>query len=341
MNFKPTILMECHDKSGHPGIQKSQQQICANYWWPKMRSDIKRYVRSCHACQLVKPATHATFGELQPLPTPDQPIDLISMDTVVMGSSARESKAKYIQVVLDHNTRFVWAKATKTNTAQAAISLLEEVSRTPGPAKRLLTDNGTNFRSNAVKRFLRQHNCSQAFTSTYHPQTNGANEKVNGTIVKGIRLALKDRPRVMWSTVLKDVVLNYNNTLHDTTGFTPSFLMLGRDSLQTTSPPIGEARKIAKERSDAFKLKKKEVYDKTHHPLTLKIDDLVKRRIPDNRPDRKKLTPKYEGPFKVVELRGPVNVMISKPEANAPFLIHVSQLEPYFSREPSLLDPGE
>ena len=54
MNFKPTIIKECHDKSGHPGIQKSQQQICANYWWLKMRSDIKRFVRSCHACQLVE-----------------------------------------------------------------------------------------------------------------------------------------------------------------------------------------------------------------------------------------------------------------------------------------------
>ena len=311
-----------------------------------MRHDIKLYVRSCHSCQMIKTATHPTFGQLQPLPTPALPMELISMDTVVMGSSARATKAKYIQVVLDHNTRFVWAKATPTNTAQAAISVLDEVFRTAGPGKRLLTDNGTNFRSNALKRFLREHNCSQAFTSTYHPETNGANEKVNGTLVRGIRLALQDKPRLKWSTVLKDVVDNYNNTIHDTTGFTPSFLMLGRDKLQTTSPTVDEARRLAQQRSDTFKQNKKEAYDKIHMPLTLQIGDLVKRRIPANRPDVKKLTPKYEGPFTVKELRGPVNAMIAKPVSTAepnpePFLIHVSQLEPYFNRDPSLLDPGE
>jgi transposase InsO family protein len=286
-NFRLCLLNESHDNSGHPGIRKTQQQIAVNYWWPQMRNDIKRYVQSCHACQMVKPAQHPTFGQLQPLPTPEQPMELISMDTVVMGSSARGTKAKYIQVVLDHNSRYVWAKATPTNTAQASISLLQEVFNASGPAKRLLTDNGTNYRSNAMKRFLREHHCSQVFTSTYHPQTNGANEKVNGTIVKGIKLALHDKPRLKWSSVLKTVVDNYNNTLHDTTGFTPSFLMFGRDALNTSTPALTEARNLAQQRSDAFKLKKKEAYDRTHSPLTLNIGDLVKRRIPDNRPDVK------------------------------------------------------
>ena len=192
-----------------------------------------------------------------------------------------------------------------------------------------------------MKRFLREHNCSQVFTSTYHPQTNGANEKVNGTIVRGIKLALQDRPRVKWSTVLKPVTENYNNTVHDTTGFTPAFLMFGRDKLNTSSP-VAEARLLAQQRSEDFKLKKKEAYDKSHQPLILQIGDFVKRRIPDNRPDVKKLTPKYEGPYRVTALRGPVNVDITQlGQDSIPFLIHVSQLEPYFQRDPQLFDRGE
>ena len=112
--------------------------------------------------------------------------------------------------------------------------------------------------------------------------------------------------------------------------------MFGRDSLQTASPTVGEARLLSQQRSDAFKQKKKETYDKTHRPLALQIGDLVKRRIPANRPDVKKLSPKYEGPFKVIALRGPVNSMIAVPDethANA-FPIHVSQLEPNASSRP-------
>ena len=73
--------------------------------------------------------------------------------------------------------------------------------------------------------------------------------------------------------------------------------MFGRDSLQTTSPTVGEARLLSQQRSDAFKQKKKETYDKTHRPLNLQIGDLVKRRIPVNRPDVKKVDSKIRGPL--------------------------------------------
>ena len=92
-HFRLDVLKEAYDNSGHPGIRKTQTQIAYNYWWPQMRHDIKLYVQSCHACQLVKPATHATFGQLQPLPTPEQPMDLISMDTIVMGFLSAYNKS--------------------------------------------------------------------------------------------------------------------------------------------------------------------------------------------------------------------------------------------------------
>ena len=219
-------------------------------------------------------------------------MELISMDTVVVGSSASKTQAKYIQIVLDHCSRYVWARETNKNTAQTIVTILDEIFRTVRPAKRLLTDNYKSFRSKELQRFLNKHKCSRSFTSTYHPQTNGANEKVNDTIVKGIRLALQDSPRKEWTTVLKDVVQNYNNTIHENTGFTPSYLMFGTDNLNTSTPPLAEALQSAKVRTEAFKLRKKQAYDQTHHPLNLNVGDLVKRRIPSNRPDVKKLTPK-------------------------------------------------
>ena len=340
--LKFQILIEGHDKAGHPGIRKSLAQLGRIYWWPTMTHDIKQYVRSCHTCQMVKPANHPYFGQLQPLPTPAMPMELISMDTVVMGSSASKTQAKYIQIVLDHCSRYVWGRATSKNSAQTIVTILDEIFRTVKPAKRLLTDNYKSFRSKELQRFLNKHKCSRSFTSTYHPQTNGANEKINDTIVKGIRLALKDSPRKEWTTVLKDVVQNYNNIIHENTGFTPSYLMFGTDNLNTRTPPLAEALQSAMFRTEAFKLRKKQAYDQTHHPLNLNVGDLVKRRIPSNRPDVKKLTPKYEGPYDVTELRGPVDVMVTdrKPDST-PFLVHVSQLEPYFLRDGSFSNAGE
>ena len=310
-------------------------KIGRDYWWTGMYNEIKIYVRSCHTCQMVKPSNHPFYGELQPLVTPSSPMDLLSMDTVVMDRKNKDPNSqKYIQIVLDHNSRYVWARATNKTTAQTMISVLDAIIKGASPAKRLLTDNYKSFRAKTLQRFLDQNHCSRSFTSSYHPQTNGANEKVNDTIVKGLRLALQDRPRVKWTSLLEKVVRDYNNTIHETTGFTPSYLMFGTDSLQTSSPSVAEARQLSQTRSDAFKQRKKEAYDRLHQPINLKVGDLVKRRIPSNRPDVKKLSPKFEGPFCVKELRGPVNVVIEDHASNSqPLLVHVSQIEPYYNRE--------
>ncbi|RWS13491.1 hypothetical protein B4U80_15062, partial [Leptotrombidium deliense] len=59
-------------------------------------------------------------GYLQPIPTPAQPMDLIAIDTVVMGSVANKTKAKHILVAIDHHSRFMWAKAVAKNDSATA-----------------------------------------------------------------------------------------------------------------------------------------------------------------------------------------------------------------------------
>jgi len=182
--FKPVIpkqfvnefMIINHEQAGHPGIKRTIKNICQKYFWNKMLEDIKLHIKTCKTCQLVKPSNHPTYGPLTPLTTPDNPNELWAMDTIVMGSSARNTKAKYIQVLIDHHSRFVWAKATKVNTTQAIIEMLKPILEKQKP-KRLLTDNGSNFKSRVLKRFLDEYQIKQSFTSTYHPQTNGHNEK--------------------------------------------------------------------------------------------------------------------------------------------------------------------
>ena len=264
------------------------------------------------------------------------------MDTVIIGSSADETKAKNLQVIIDHNSRHVWAKATPKNTAEAIIKVLEDMFKVTGTSKQLLTDNGKNFRSKKFQKFLTFHKVKHLYTSTYHPQTNGANEKVNGTIVRGIRMDMSTHPRHKWSTLVKRVVDNYNQTIHSTTGFTPSYLMFGQDKFKTSHPSVNEARQQAKLKTDLFKSKLKDAYDMSHRPLNLSIGDLVKRRTPANHPDLKKMSPRYQAPFEVVSTPGPVNAYIRKyPDDNSnPFLVHISQLEPYFLRDP-IFSAGE
>ena len=106
-----------HEEYGHTGIAKSSQLVSQHYYQPKAVDDIITYVNSCETCQLVK-ASYQRHGLLNPIPTPEQPMELWSMDTIVMGSEARNTKAKYIQEIVDHHSRYLWAFATPTTTTQ-------------------------------------------------------------------------------------------------------------------------------------------------------------------------------------------------------------------------------
>ncbi|CAD7000888.1 unnamed protein product [Ceratitis capitata] len=53
------ILRQCHDNplAGHMGVKKIFPRVSQKSYWPKMKSDIAKYVRACktQTCQQVKP----------------------------------------------------------------------------------------------------------------------------------------------------------------------------------------------------------------------------------------------------------------------------------------------
>ena len=47
------VLFECHNAfcNGHVGIMKTLKQVETNFWWPKLRNDVKTYVNTCDICR--------------------------------------------------------------------------------------------------------------------------------------------------------------------------------------------------------------------------------------------------------------------------------------------------
>jgi len=50
------IIEEFHDIpiAGHPGIGYTYNALSLHFYWPKMRTDVESYVKSCDACQRAK-----------------------------------------------------------------------------------------------------------------------------------------------------------------------------------------------------------------------------------------------------------------------------------------------
>ena len=118
----PAILEACHDSvcGGHFSGQFTGQKILkAGYYWPSLFRDAHEHVRKCDACQ------HYARNDLRmemPLHVslPLVPLEKWGIDYVGEVHPKSSKGMSYIVVATEYLTKWVEAKAVKTNTAENA-----------------------------------------------------------------------------------------------------------------------------------------------------------------------------------------------------------------------------
>lgn len=331
-----------HDARNHPGTNITHQIVAQRYWWPNVAKDVTDYVKSCDACQRAMAPNHAAHGTWQPVEVPEQPNEIWSLDTVIIGTAANGSKDKNAQCDVDHHSRMCWTFPTKTNTAEIVISCLSGLFAAVGKPKVLIMDNGTNFRSKKTINFLQSHGVETRFTSTYHPQANGLNERTHYTVIRGISLRLAEaHTKKKWAALARESTAMYNETPHGVTGFSPVLLHFGQ---RPTHAPfneitIEEARKLAVERTRHAQEQRRLRFEKSHKPVAFEIGDEVLHLLTKTHPDRNKLTPMFEGPYLIAEKHGTDSYRITREdgELRADLRVHVSSLRKYHRRPQRLV----
>ncbi|GJP56376.1 hypothetical protein CLOM_g15431 [Closterium sp. NIES-68] len=86
-NYPPLrklLLEEYHDVlyAEHFGSNKTLTGIAKHYYWPHMADDVQKFVTSCDTCQRMKSSKQKKAGLLQPLPVPEQPWQVVSLDFI-------------------------------------------------------------------------------------------------------------------------------------------------------------------------------------------------------------------------------------------------------------------
>jgi hypothetical protein len=92
-----------------------------HFYWPKLRQDVNKYIRSCTACAISKP-TIKKQGLYTPLPTPERPWESISMD-YMSGLPSTKHDNDCVFVVVDRFSKMAIITAykksiTMTDTAK-------------------------------------------------------------------------------------------------------------------------------------------------------------------------------------------------------------------------------
>jgi hypothetical protein len=93
--------------AGHFGVLQKY------FYWPKLRQNVNKYIRSCTACAIAKP-TIKKQELYTPLPAPDKPWESISMD-YMSGLPSTKHGNDCVFVVVDQFSKLAILTACKKN----------------------------------------------------------------------------------------------------------------------------------------------------------------------------------------------------------------------------------
>ncbi|KZR97300.1 Uncharacterized protein APZ42_007909, partial [Daphnia magna] len=138
------------------------------------------YVKKCLMCNKRK-AVGGSKAPLHPLPLVEGVWERIAMD--IVGPIQESAKGyRYILVISDYASRFVFTVPMRNQTAQTiAKVLVNKIFTKYGSPEVVLTEQDTNFLSSLIQEVCKLFKVKQIRTTAYHPQTDGLVERFNRT----------------------------------------------------------------------------------------------------------------------------------------------------------------
>jgi hypothetical protein len=188
------------------------------------------------------------------------------------------------------------------------------------------------------------------FSTAFHPQTDGQSERTIQTLEDMLRACVLDFTNE-WERYLPLVEFSYNNSYHTSIGMAPYEALYGRpcrspicwndvgervflgpQNVQDCAEKVAMIRKILLSAQD----RQKGYADKRRKELSFEIGDHVFLKISPSKGIMRfgikgKLSPRYIGPFEILERIGAVAYKLALPPSYAGIhdVFHVSMLKKY------------
>nr|GEY08870.1 hypothetical protein [Tanacetum cinerariifolium] len=317
----------------HLGIDKTLKMLQNHIIWPKMERDVEHYVRLA----------------LSP-----------SQKSLVSPWLVYACQKDSIMVVVDRFSKIAHFIACHTtyDAVQVANLYFKEIVRLHEIPHSMVSDRDVKFLSHFWVTLWRKMGTKLKFSTSSHPQTDGRTEVTNCTLGSLLRSLINTNLK-QWEELLPQAEFAYNRAPNKTTGRSPFMVVYGLNpktpldlAVLDTSTKFNQE---ASDRASAIKALHQLVHDKItksnelikyrrdkgRKHILFQPGDLVwvhfrKDRFPAKR--RSKLSPRGEGPFKIltnvndnaykVDLPG-------TPAAAATF--DVTDLQPYYDPDEPIL----
>ena len=229
LKLRDHVLQSNHSSpmSGHLGIKKTLSRIQRSFYWHNLKQSVRLFIANCVVCGARKRPTskpRAPLGEYRV----GAPMDRVALD--ILGPFPVSNKGnRYVLVVGDQFTKWIEAYAIPDQSALtvATVVVHEFIARFGTPLE-MHSDQGRNVESNLFQNVCKLLDISKTRTTPYHPSSNGMIERFNQTLVNMIS-SFVDKRQQNWDEHLSLLTSAYRSAVHESTGYSPNLLMLGRE----------------------------------------------------------------------------------------------------------------
>ena len=216
--FRREVFNLIHNLA-HPGTKSTCKLISARFVWNGLNRDVRRWTRTCNACQQSKIHRHTT-APIHKFDLPDRRFDDIHVD--IVGPLPQSHGFCYLFTCIDRYTRWTEAIPMVDMTAEScARALLDGWISRFGLPRSIMSDRGRQFESNLWASLMLLLGIKRNRTTAYHPQSNGIVERFH----RQLKTSLKARPN--WRDELPIIMLGIRTSVKEDLNCSAAELVYG------------------------------------------------------------------------------------------------------------------
>jgi hypothetical protein len=217
-----------HKALGHAGFHRMLQTVRKSYYWSSMITDIRMYCSNCHYCRARKSASERgaiPIGEYYISERAWQRCHIDCMVGLPISDIGHYTAVLILKCAL---SKFICLEPLKDITFQSISEALVSMFTHHGVPEYIISDNGVEFSNYLTTDVLKLLGTYKFHITPLNPRANGQAENQVKT-VKDMLSMLVSKDQRDWSSYIRLVQMRYNSTVNQATGFTPYFMMNGRE----------------------------------------------------------------------------------------------------------------
>ena len=196
-------------------------------YWPGKRHDLEKKPKDCLVCFQAGKILNSKLPKTEKniLPPTKAVSEEIQFD--FLGPIINEKgHKKFILVVVDNCSKWLWAKVTKACNSKTAMALLNKIIEETGVPRTIKTDNASAFTSNKFQDFVNRYHIKHHFSTPYVHTPIGTVERNLRTLENYIRTFLIEDNNLKSAVKPATKVIRF--TISKSTGLTPFEKHFGR-----------------------------------------------------------------------------------------------------------------